>query len=80
MSPTPMKTSTATSALSLEFYEALRQVAAGKKITRPDWPDGECVFLHAGRLHLRKADGSLHQLLIGDGDLEATDWQVVREV
>lgn len=64
----------------LTFYDALREVAAGKKITRTAWSDPTvCLFLHGGALHLRKADGTLHTLIVQDGDLEAIDWVVVRE-
>lgn len=63
----------------MDFYDALRLVAIGKKITRKEWASEACVFLHAGVVHLRKADATLHVLLVGDGDLVATDWIVVRE-
>lgn len=75
--PTPLRREIPTA--ELDFYEALRKVGTGAKITRADWGNGDCVFLHAERLHLRKADGSLHQLLVSLGDMEATDWVVVRE-
>lgn len=74
--PTP---SFSKSADALDWYDAIRAVVAGKKITRVEWGSSDCVFLHAERLHLRKADGTLHQLIVSEGDLLATDWIVVRE-
>ena len=64
----------------LDFYEALKQVIAGKKITRKAWGTTACVFLHAAVLHLRKEDGTLHALLVSEGDVLATDWTAVREI
>ena len=75
--PTPVRI---TATPEMDFYAALRCVRDGKKITRPEWVNRDCIFLYAGFLHLRKADGSLHRLIVSDGDLDATDWQIVREV
>ena len=74
--PTPLL---ARDTVPMDFFEALRKVATGSKITRTEWGNADVVFLHAERLHLRKTEGSLHQLLVSLGDLEATDWVVVRE-
>lgn len=64
----------------LTFFVALQEVAIGKRITRADWKNDEIVvFLSEGLLRIRNADGSLHALLVSDGDLQATDWLVVRE-
>ena len=64
----------------MDFPDAMRQVIDGKKVTRKAWGNEDCIFLHVERLHLRKGgDGSMHQLLVSAGDMEATDWVVVRE-
>lgn len=73
--PTPVRTD----ATDMDFYDALKQIVAGKKVTRQDWQNEDCVFLHAGAVHLRKTDGSLHTLIVSDGDIAATDWALVRE-
>lgn len=64
--------------VGLDFYAALKEVASGKKITRPGWPEHACIFLHASAVHVRDTRG-LHTLILTDADLQATDWQVVRE-
>lgn len=75
--PTPSRTDN--SPTEMDFGAALRLVAIGKKITRREWANDDCVFLHASFLHLRKTDGSLHQIAVSEGDIVATDWVVVRE-
>lgn len=65
-------------AVGLDFYSALREVASGKKITRPGWPEHASIFLHASAVHVRTGNG-LHTLIVSDADLQATDWRVVTE-
>lgn len=62
--------------MNVDFYEGLRLVAEGRKIARREWANDDCVLLHADRLHLRKSDGSLHQLLVSRGDIDGLDWFV----
>lgn len=64
----------------MNWPEAMQAVIDGKKITRKEWANNEVrVYLTAGMLHLRKADGTLHHLLTADADMLASDWVVVRE-
>ena len=64
----------------LDWAAACQAIAIGKKVTRLEWGNADiCVFLHAGVLHLRKADTSLHTLLVSEGDIVATDWMVIRQ-
>ena len=53
----------------LDFSEAMREVVAKRKIKSTDWKDGYCGFLTEGRLRLVKPDGSLHDWIISEGDL-----------
>ena len=51
---------------------------AGSRVTRDGWADTrEQVFLWRGFLTLQQADGSLHSLIVSDGDLYAEDWVIV---
>lgn len=63
----------------MTFAEAVEPLLAGKKIRHAKMDEGACVFVHANFLHLRKADGSLHSLIVSEDDLTATDWTIVRE-
>ena len=77
---------------TLTFPQAVAAVIEGRKVTRQEWRNDEiCVYRTTvpdagGRgpaglyLALRKADGSIHALLVSDGDLDAVDWTLVREV
>ena len=75
-SPVPVKK---TDESPLTWGEACDAALIGRKIARAAWGDGSCVLLHASALHLRKADGSLHTLIVSEGDLANADWQIVRE-
>ena len=64
----------------MEWAGACAAILTGKRVTREAWASDEvCIFLRAGIVHLRKADGSLHTLIVSEGDLSATDWVVVRQ-
>ncbi len=78
--PSPVPTRTTTPTTPLTWGAACDAVLIGKRVTREGWADPEtCVLLHAGALHLRKADGSLHTLIVSEGDMNAADWTIVRE-
>lgn len=64
---------------TMKFSQAIELIATGQKVRRQSWPEGSCIFLQANILHLRKEDGSMHTLIVSSGDLEGTDWVVVRE-
>lgn len=75
--PTP--TAATSAPAQMGFADIVPQLLAGKKMRRASWPEAECVFLHADFLHLRKADGSMHRLMVSAGDLEGADWVALRE-
>jgi hypothetical protein len=71
--------------LEFDFYEALRQVVAGKKVTRTSWNDPtNWLELRAGILHIHypnSPDGiagqEWHVLKVSDGDILAVDWTIL---
>ena len=64
----------------MSFGSALDAVVDGKHMTRASWQDQETyLLLSGGALHIRKSDGTLHTLIIRDGDITATDWIIVRD-
>ena len=66
-----------TKPMILDFYEAFKQLAEGKLITRIEWNNKE-IFgaLINGKVVLHKEDG-FHIWVINDGDLIAKDWIVL---
>jgi quercetin dioxygenase-like cupin family protein len=64
------------------FGEAMQVVLKGGKVTRECWGDSnatvqfgqEYVFMRADVVHLHKADGSEHKLIVGSGDVSGEDW------
>lgn len=75
MSPTPLRRVKA----DMDFGDAMREVNAGSKVSRREWDCKDYVFLYADRLHIRKADGALHQLQVSGGDMGGTDWFIVTD-
>lgn len=69
--------------LEFDFYEALRQVVAGKKVTRTAWPNTDWLEMQLGpsgkhlRIHIHKDDGDWHDLIVTDGDMLAIDWTIL---
>lgn len=58
----------------MSFYEALKCLIDGSKITRIEWENPEIYgFLKAGIVHLHKEDGD-HQWIISEGDILGNDW------
>ena len=65
--------------ITMSFPDAMRQVIDGKRITRLEWANKDYCFLKGEWLTIF-TKGKFHTWLINDGDLEAQDWYVVREV
>ena len=64
-------------AAEMDFPNAIRQVAAGLRISRKEWEDPHLYgVLRNGLLMIHLADG-WHAWTISDGDLLAEDWYVV---
>lgn len=78
--PSPVPVRKSADAEPFTWADACAAILIGRRVTRQAWNDPQTVvFLHAGAVHLRKADGTLHTLIVSEGDLSAADWQVVRE-
>lgn len=63
--------------IGLSFPDALKELIAGKQITRLDWEDKNSYGLLKNGLlmiHLKDKD---YQWLVNDGDLLANDWIVI---
>lgn len=89
-SPVPVKRATS-DALDLDWPAAQRAVMDGQRVTRREWANQAIYMLLAdGRLTIRlprsasgplprliDGDMGLHDMIVSDGDLLATDWTVV---
>jgi len=60
--------------IEMSFYEALKKLVEGSKITRLDWNNESIYgFLFNGEVCIHNEDGD-HRWIINDGDVLATDW------
>lgn len=65
---------------TLTFYDALRELANGKRISKLEWGDNQ-IFgaLRNNEVQIHLADGQFKQWTINDGDLFGTDWVVLED-
>jgi hypothetical protein len=63
---------------ALSFYDALKEVTDGKKVTKDEWGDPAVfVELRNEKLMIKLEDGTFHPLIVSYGDLTGDDWIVV---
>lgn len=61
----------------IDFYEALKYVNVGKRITRKEWNNQEIYgFLQDSVVKIHQ-DGKIDNWIISVGDLTGEDWQVI---
>ena len=73
MSPTPTK-----AIMEMDFPTALKEVIAGKKITKLEWCNKAVVGeLKDEKLVIWRDDGKMYHWIISEGDLKGEDWIVV---
>jgi hypothetical protein len=75
VSPVPKKKTVG----GFDFPEAMKQIIAGKKVTRLDWGgNGDyCLFKDNWLMIFTK--GQFHRWLVNDGDLMGQDWITLPE-
>lgn len=72
-SPVPSKAK-----IEMDFYQALRHVYEGGKVTKLEWGSTEeYLLLRNNQLQLRKKDGTFHPLIVSDGDMAGKDYVVI---
>lgn len=60
-----------------DFFDALREVFNGEKITRASWDPEICYgFLKDGILTIF-IKGAFRQWVVSEGDMDGTDWVVI---
>ena len=77
--PTPVKADVPNpTEKTFDFPEAMRQVAAGKKVHKLEWQDrGYFGFLNGAIMSIHKPDGINYQWVVNDGDLSGKDYIVI---
>lgn len=63
---------------SLTFFDALKEISNGKRVTKLEWADKNTYgILTNGILMINLSNGGLKAWTISDGDLTGTDWIVL---
>lgn len=71
-SPVPELSS---SNIQMDFPNAIRQILSGERVTKLEWNNQDIyLLLFQGFLSIRKADGSVTQLLVSEADMVGEDW------
>ena len=77
-SPLPEVTPDAVKELQfLNFYDAMREVVDGKRITKAEWKDENTYGLLSDAVLKINIDGEVKNWIIGDGDLLGLDFYVL---
>lgn len=64
----------------LDFFDAMRMVLAGKKVTKLEWSDEKIfAYLRMDRLMLHKNDDKDYIWEVSYGDMSGTDYIVLPE-
>ena len=71
----PVIKKTATKEMS--FPEVIKELIAGKKITRIDWDNKESFGELKDGFLMIHLDGIYHKWIVNDGDLLSTDWIII---
>lgn len=65
--------------MDMNFYDALKELAQGAIITRREWKNPfEQGFLDGDVVKIQLRSG-IHNWIVSIGDLEATDWEIVKK-
>lgn len=77
-SPIPAEVETSKKRETLNFYDALKEVEVGAKISKLEWNNLLIFgFMKDYKLCLHKEDGSVHNWILSDGDLGGEDWVIL---
>ena len=77
-SPTPVVARARSLPVQMNFYDALRELVGGKRITKLEWNSAEFYgILSETHLKLHRPDGKLYDWVLTDGDMVGTDWIIL---
>lgn len=78
LTPTPVRKTS--ESITMSFPDAIKAIIAGSKVRRLDWTTpSDHGLLKNGWLSIH-TKGKYHTWSVSDGDLEAIDWIIVKEV
>lgn len=64
--------------IQMSFYEALKNIIIGNKVTKLEWNDKEYYgILDETHLKLHKPDGKLYDWILTDGDILGLDYIII---
>lgn len=62
----------------MNFYDALKMVEAGSKVTKKEWNNPDIfIFLSDEKLSIKTEDKKVHPLIVSSGDMMGEDWEMV---
>ena len=64
--------------ITMNFIDAMRELIAGKKISRVSWANTDHCLMKDGWVSIF-TKGTFHTWTINDGDTEGNDWIVMKE-
>lgn len=75
-SPTPVKiTDVKVGPVSFDFYEALRRIVDGKKVTKLEWKDNNFYGVMENQIvKIHKSDGKNYSWILSNGDVAGEDY------
>lgn len=62
--------------VTMNFFDAIKKVVEGKKITRISWGNHDYCLMKDGFLSIYTR-GEFHTWSVSDGDMEGMDWCLV---
>jgi len=63
--------------IQMNFYDALHEIADGKRVARVVWDNNDYCLMHDGKLSIF-TKGKIRPWIVNDGDMEGRDWIVVK--
>ena len=61
----------------MDFPDAMRAVINGAKVTKLEWDAPVVVVWLETTLKIKLDDGTVHDLIVSDGDMIGMDWVIV---
>lgn len=76
----PLPTSLVDQPMQYLFWDAMKIVAEGRKVTKLEWANPEIYgVMSEGKLCIHLVDGQLHPWILSDSDMAGDDFVVVEE-